>query len=59
MSARYRRGWRSLLMVRFTSSRAAFAGYVSSTSGVAEIPDDLSRRTTRQPWTRSDITGFI
>jgi hypothetical protein len=28
-------------------------GYVGSTSGVPQIPDDLSRRSTRQPWTRS------
>jgi hypothetical protein len=25
-------------------------GYVGSTSGVPQIPDDLSRRAIRQPW---------
>jgi len=35
--------------------KGCHCGYVGSTSGVAQIADDPSRRSTRQPWTLSGL----
>jgi Citrate synthase, C-terminal domain len=40
------------LFLQFEGQALCPWGYIGSTSGVPQIPDDLSRRSTRQPWAK-------